>query len=173
VRPCSSPSGLIAKKRRKSKKKNESGRRVHPELAAPSNLAKFNNTLKLRHAQGKAAQADEVTGGRAAGMLPPPVHAGARETPRENTKRAKVGSCGSTPARARTDFMSRSRSNESPRGWRSALSLRRDRVSRSGWPLQPGRAVAPAPPCAGRVRSDAVDSVPSGLLPAVLRARSA
>ena len=33
---------------------------MHPELAAPSNLGKFNNTLKLRNAQGKAAQADDV-----------------------------------------------------------------------------------------------------------------
>lgn len=33
---------------------------MHPELAAPSNLGKFNNTLKLRNAQGKVAQASEV-----------------------------------------------------------------------------------------------------------------
>jgi len=33
---------------------------VHPELAAPSNLGKFNNTLKLRNARGKVAQAIEV-----------------------------------------------------------------------------------------------------------------
>ena len=33
---------------------------MHPELAAPSNLGKFNNTMKLRNAQGQVAQADEV-----------------------------------------------------------------------------------------------------------------
>ena len=33
---------------------------MHPELTAPSNLGKFNNTLKLRNAQGKGAEADEV-----------------------------------------------------------------------------------------------------------------
>ena len=33
---------------------------MHPELAAPSNLGKFNNTLKLRTAQGKVAQANEL-----------------------------------------------------------------------------------------------------------------
>lgn len=33
---------------------------MRPELAAPSNLGKFNNTLKLRNAHGKVAQANEV-----------------------------------------------------------------------------------------------------------------
>ena len=33
---------------------------MHPELAAPSNLGKFNNTLKLRNSQRKVAQANEV-----------------------------------------------------------------------------------------------------------------
>lgn len=33
---------------------------MRPEMAAPSDLGKFDNTTKLRNAQGKAARANEV-----------------------------------------------------------------------------------------------------------------